>query len=134
MVNSSRRPLRSRDDRAAAPRIEEIVQAPPAGSEAEVIASPESNANGPDDTLAEARRLADSHGMVLARQRQPRGVRPQVQGGNKVRTTCYISLPVRHAMELARLELDMHMSDIIEASVIHYLQAQGLQVEGLPDS
>ena len=47
---------------------------------------------------------------------------------------CYFSPQVRYALDLARLELNMHMSDIIDAAVIDYLLAQGLQVEGLTDS
>ena len=124
MANSAKRPLQSRENRVVTPWLDEKVEA----------ALPESNANTVDDTLAEARRLAEAHGMVLARQRQPRRVRPEVQGDNKVRTTCYFSPQVRHALDLARLELNMHMSDIIDAAVIDYLQAQGLQVEGLTDS
>ena len=124
MANSAKRPLQSRENRGATSRLEETVEA----------ASPEANANSADDTLAEARRLAEVHGMVLTRQRQPRRVRPEVQGDNKVRTTCYFSPQVRHALDLARLELNMHMSDIIDVAVIDYLQAQGLQVEGLTDS
>ena len=124
MANSAKRPLQSRENRGATSRLEETVEA----------ASPEANANSADDTLAEARRLAEVHGMVLTRQRQPRRVRPEVQGDNKVRTTCYFSPQVRHALDLARLELNMHMSDIIDVAVIDYLQAQGLQVEGLIDS
>ena len=124
MANSAKRPLQSRENRGATSRLEETVEA----------ASPEANANSADDPLAEARRLAEVHGMVLTRQRQPRRVRPEVQGDNKVRTTCYFSPQVRHALDLARLELNMHMSDIIDVAVIDYLQAQGLQVEGLTDS
>ena len=124
MANSVKRPLQSRENRGATSRLEETVEA----------ASPEANANSADDPLAEARRLAEVHGMVLTRQRQPRRVRPEVQGDNKVRTTCYFSPQVRHALDLARLELNMHMSDIIDVAVIDYLQAQGLQVEGLTDS
>ena len=124
MANSAKRPLQSRENRGATSRLEETVEA----------ASPEANANSGDDPLAEARRLAEVHGMVLTRQRQPRRVRPEVQGDNKVRTTCYFSPQVRHALDLARLELNMHMSDIIDVAVIDYLQAQGLQVEGLTDS
>ena len=124
MANSAKRPLQSRENRGATSRLEETVEA----------ASPEANANSADDPLAEARRLAEDHGMVLTRQRQPRRVRPEVQGDNKVRTTCYFSPQVRHALDLARLELNMHMSDIIDVAVIDYLQAQGLQVEGLTDS
>ena len=124
MANSAKRPLQSRENRGATSRLEETVEA----------ASPEANANSADDPLAEARQLAEVHGMVLTRQRQPRRVRPEVQGDNKVRTTCYFSPQVRHALDLARLELNMHMSDIIDVAVIDYLQAQGLQVEGLTDS
>ena len=124
MANSGKRPLQSRENRRATPKLEETVEAE----------SPVSNASSADDTLAEARRLAEAHGMVLTRQRQPRRVRPEVQGDNKVRTTCYFSPQVRYALDLARLELNMHMSDIIDAAVIDYLQAQGLQVEGLTDS
>ena len=124
MANSAKRPLQSRENRRAAPKLEETV-----GADSLV-----SNVSSPDDTLAEARRLAEAHGMVLTRQRQPRRVRPEVQGDNKVRTTCYFSPQVRYALDLARLELNMHMSDIIDAAVIDYLQAQGLQVEGLTDS
>ena len=124
MANSAKRPLQSRENRGATSRLEETVEA----------ASPEANANSADDPLAEARRLAEVHGMVLTRQRQPRRVRPEVQEDNKVRTTCYFSPQVRHALDLARLELNMHMSDIIDVAVIDYLQAQGLQVEGLTDS
>ena len=124
MANSAKRPLQSRENRGATFRLEETVEA----------ASPEANANSADDPLAEARRLAEVHGMVLTRQRQPRRVRPEVLGDNKVRTTCYFSPQVRHALDLARLELNMHMSDIIDVAVIDYLQAQGLQVEGLTDS
>ena len=124
MANSAKRPLQSRENRRATPKLEETVEAD----------SPMSNGNSAGDTLAEARRLAEAHGMVLSRQRQPRRVRPEVQGDNKVRTTCYFSPQVRYALDLARLELNMHMSDIIDAAVIDYLQAQGLQVEGLKDS
>ena len=124
MANSAKRPLQSRENRRATAKLEETVEA----------VSPQSNANSADDTLAEARRLAEAHGMVLTRQRQPRRVRPEVQGDNKVRTTCYFSPQVRYALDLARLELNMHMSDIIDAAVIDYLHAQGLQVEGLTDS
>ena len=124
MANSAKRPLQSRENRRATPKLEETVESD----------SPMSNASSADDTLAEARRLAEAHGMVLSRQRQPRRVRPEVQGDNKVRTTCYFSPQVRYALDLARLELNMHMSDIIDAAVIDYLQAQGLQVEGLKDS
>ena len=124
MANSAKRPLQSRENRRATPKLEERVEAD----------SSVSNASNADDTLAEARRLAEAHGMVLTRQRQPRRVRPEVQGDNKVRTTCYFSPQVRYALDLARLELNMHMSDIIDAAVIDYLQAQGLQVEGLTDS
>ena len=124
MANSAKRPLQSRENRRATPKLEDTVEAD----------SPVSNANTSDDTLADVRRLAEAHGMVLTRQRQPRRVRPEVQGGNKVRTTCYFSPQVRYALDLARLELNMHMSDIIDAAVIDYLQAQGLQVEGLTDS
>ena len=124
MANSAKRPLQSRENRRATPKLEEKAEAD----------SPVANANTTDDTLADVRRLAEAHGMVLTRQRQPRRVRPEVQGDNKVRTTCYFSPQVRYALDLARLELNMHMSDIIDAAVIDYLQAQGLQVEGLPDS
>ena len=124
MANSAKRPLQSRENRRATPKLEETVESD----------SPMSNPSSADDTLAEARRLAEAHGMVLSRQRQPRRVRPEVQGDNKVRTTCYFSPQVRYALDLARLELNMHMSDIIDAAVIDYLQAQGLQVEGLKDS
>ena len=124
MANSAKRPLQSRENRRATPKLEETIEAD----------SPTSNASSADDTLAEARRLAEAHGMVLSRQRQPRRVRPEVLGDNKVRTTCYFSPQVRYALDLARLELNMHMSDIIDAAVIDYLQAQGLQVEGLTDS
>ena len=124
MANSAKRPLQSRENRRARPELEEKAEAD----------SPVVNANSTDDTLADVRRLAEAHGMVLTRQRQPRRVRPEVQGDNKIRTTCYFSPQVRYALDLARLELNMHMSDIIDAAVIDYLQAQGLQVEGLPDS
>ncbi len=124
MANSAKRPLQSRENRRTTPKLEERVEAD----------SRMSNVSSADDTLAEARRLAEAHGMVLSRQRQPRRVRPEVQGDNKVRTTCYFSPQVRYALDLARLELNMHMSDIIDAAVIDYLQAQGLQVEGLTDS
>ena len=124
MANSAKRPLQSRENRRATPKLEERVETD----------SSVSNASSADDTLAEARRLAEAHGMVLTRQRQPRRVRPEVQGDNKVRTTCYFSPQVRYALDLARLELNMHMSDIIDAAVIDYLLAQGLQVEGLTDS
>ena len=124
MANSAKRPLQSRENRRARPKLEEKAEAD----------SPVVNANSTDDTLADVRRLAEAHGMVLTRQRQPRRVRPEVQGDNKIRTTCYFSPQVRYALDLARLELNMHMSDIIDAAVIDYLQAQGLQVEGLPDS
>lgn len=124
MANSAKRPLHSRESRRATPKLEEKAEAD----------SPVANANSTDDTLADVRRLAEAHGMVLTRQRQPRRVRPEVQGDNKIRTTCYFSPQVRYALDLARLELNMHMSDIIDAAVIDYLQAQGLQVEGLPDS
>ena len=124
MANPAKRPLQSRENRRATPKLDETVGAD----------SPVSNASSADDTLAEARRLAEAHGMVLTRQRQPRRVRPEVQGDNKVRTTCYFTPQVRYALDLARLELNMHMSDIIDAAVIDYLQAQGLQVEGLTDS
>ena len=124
MANSAKRPLQSRENRRATPKLEERVDAD----------SSVSNASSADDTLAEARRLAEAHGMVLTRQRQPRRVRPEVQGDNKVRTTCYFSPQVRYALDLARLELNMHMSDIVDAAVIDYLLAQGLQVEGLTDS
>ena len=124
MANSAKRPLQSRENRRATPKLEERVE----------VDSSVSNASSADDTLAEVRRLAEAHGMVLTRQRQPRRVRPEVQGDNKVRTTCYFSPQVRYALDLARLELNMHMSDIIDAAVIDYLLAQGLQVEGLTDS
>ena len=124
MANSAKRPLQSRENRRATPKLEEKAEADTSTTDA----------NSTDDTLADVRRLAEAHGMVLTRQRQPRRVRPEVQGDNKIRTTCYFSPQVRYALDLARLELNMHMSDIIDAAVIDYLQAQGLQVEGLPDS
>ena len=117
MTQGNQRPLRSREERARAARSEEFPEEDPAGPE-------------PAGDVEQLRRAAEAQGFSLARERRPSGVRPAVEEG-RVRVACRVSVEVRRAMELARWELNLTFSDIIERGVVLFLDSQGLRVEGV---
>jgi hypothetical protein len=82
----------------------------------------------PEEDISELRRLARSRGYDVRREPRPRRPRPDVHQG-RVSTTCRLAPEVRDAMDLARLELNMNYSDMINAGVIMFLRSQNLRVD-----
>ena len=116
--------LQSLGERRSAPSLGDaldLASGPPEQSEAE-------------EELSRVRELADSHGMVLHRKRRERGVRPKVDKDNKVNVTLRLSLDTRRAMEMARYELDLDFSKMVELALASYFRSEGLRFENLPAS
>ena len=83
--------------------------------------------SGPE--LDDIRRMAQSQGFVLYRERQAPKFRPDADARGGVRMTCRISSPVRRAMEVARMDLNVSYSQIIEAALSLYLDSRGFSVD-----
>ena len=119
MNQQNRRPLVSREDRngvSASNGVE--AEAPPEGD------------GGVEGRLAEVMEIARSEGYIVRKASRHRRVRPWGEGGI-VRFSCRMSAEVREALELAKPELDMHASEIVEKAVIEFLAHRGLRVEGV---
>lgn len=117
MTQRTRRSIRSREER---------------GLDAEVRRFEVGNGvPGPegagDDGLEEVRRLAQSHGFVLSKERRAKKARPDERNG-KVRLSCNVSVAVRDAMERGRYELGMGFSEMVEIGVAMYLESMGLRI------
>ena len=122
MQKSPLKALQSQGERHSAPSLSEAL---------DLANSPSAPADA-DEDLSRVRELAGSHGMVLHRKRRERGVRPMVDKDNKVNVTLRLSLDTRRAMELARYELDLDFSKMVELSLMSYFRSQGLRFENLP--
>ena len=118
MNQQNRRPLVSREDRngASAPNGVEPVVPPEDGSA--------------EGRMAEVMEIARSEGYIVRKASRQRRVRPWGEGGI-VRFSCRMSAEVREALELAKPQLDMHVSEIVEKAVIQFLAHRGLRVEGV---
>jgi hypothetical protein len=82
------------------------------------------------DELDEIRRAAEVHGFSLSRRRRGQRSRARAEDG-RVRTGCSLPVPVRNAVEMARLEFNVPMSEILERAVVYYLMEHGLHVDGV---
>ncbi len=98
-----------------------------AKSQAAEAAPPEGSAVSQD--LEDVRRAAEVHGFSLSRRRRSQRFKAQPEDG-RVRTACSLPVPVRNALEMARLEFNVPMSEILERATVHYLMEQGLRVDG----
>ena len=124
MTQSDKRPpIRSKNERA-----KDRVSQDPAPALDSPAPSDDGAAELPEEALAELRRLASSRGYNVRRESRPRRPRPDVHQG-RVSTTCRLAPEVRDAMDLARLELNMNYSDMINAGVIMFLRSQNLRVD-----
>ena len=111
--------MRSRQERAMAQsQAAEVAEAAPPGGSAV-----------PQD-LEDVRRAAEIHGFSLSRRRRAQHFKAQPEDG-RVRTACSLPVPVRNALEMARLEFNVPMSEILERATVYYLIEQGLQVDGV---
>ena len=99
-----------------------------AKSQADDAGLPEGSAEPQD--LEEVRRAAEVHGFSLSRRRRSQHFKAQPEDG-RVRTACSLPVPVRNALEMARLEFNVPMSEILERATVYYLMDQGLQVDGV---
>ena len=79
------------------------------------------------------KRMALAEGFVLSRERGPRKFRPDPDERGGVRMTCRLSSPVRRAMELARMDMNVSYSEIIEVALSLYLESRGFPVGSLPN-
>ena len=79
------------------------------------------------------RRMAQAEGFALSRERGPRKFRPDPDARGGVRMTCRISSPVRMAMELARMDMNVSYSEIMEVAISLYLESRGFPVDSLPN-
>ena len=77
------------------------------------------------------RRMAQAEGFALSRERGPRKFRPDPDARGGVRMTCRISSPVRMAMELARMDMNVSYSEIMEVAISLYLESRGFPVDSL---
>lgn len=118
MPGDNPRPIRPRNERAAEARSPQAGMVAPAEQQ--------------DTQLAELQEQADALGLNLIRKKRPRRGRPEARPNGKVPMTCHVSLSVRRAMDDARIELNVTLSDLIERSVIHYLRSEGLYADELP--
>ena len=118
--NSTPRTIRARQERAISGAPEPV---PPEG------AAPGGGSPAPEG-LDEIRRAAEAHGFSLSR-RNKRGQRFRAEAEDgRVRTACSLPAPVRHAVEMARVEFNVPMSEILERATVYYLIEQGLHVDG----
>ena len=116
-VNSPPRAIRARQERA-------ISQDPEPASQG--AAAP----GGPaPEELDEIRRAAEVHGFSLSRRRRGQRSRAEPEDG-RVRTACSLPVPVRNAVEMARLEFNVPMSEILERATVYYLMEHGVHVDG----
>lgn len=119
MVNKDGlRPLRSRQQRAG---VDLAGEGKASGGSA-------GDSAGPGSEVDEVRERAASMGYRLSREAKPRSFRPEADASGNVRTTCRLNPAVRKAMEVARLELNVSFSTIIERGVVMYLESEGLRV------
>lgn len=118
-------PIRSRAERAKA-------QSGPAAS----AAPPNGTAPGGEDeqdvTLDGIRELARTMGYEVRKEPRARRPRPETRDG-RISTTCRLHPGVRDAMDRGRLELNMNLSDMVNAGVIMFLRSQNLGVDVDPD-
>ena len=121
--SDERPPIRSRNERAR-----DRVSQEPAPALDSSVPGDDGAADLTEDAIAELRRLASSRGFNVRRESRPRRPRPDVHQG-RVSTTCRLVPEVRDAMDLARLELNMNYSDMINAGVIMFLRSQNLRVD-----
>ena len=104
MTNSERRPIRSLEDRAGlTPEPQDEVEP---GLEEEDL-----------------RKLALDRGFRLVRD-------PRIGKGQRVRMLLHVSVEVRQALEAARGQLGLNYSEIVDRSVVMFLESRGLRVEG----
>ena len=123
MLNSERRPIRSKAER---------------GLEVDVRVGPDGNGSGlgqeggaADAGLEELRQAVESHGFTLSRQKGAVRGRPSVEENGRVRITARVSPALRDAMQEARWELGLTVSGFIEEALVRFLDAEGLRAEGL---
>ena len=112
-------PIRPRGERASgAPLSDGVSSSPSGGGDAD------------SDPVREIREQAQAMGYDV--RRMPRGRRPRPEpepGSGWVSTNCRIHPGVRDVMDQAKLELNMHYSDMVNAGVIMFLKSQGLRID-----
>ena len=109
--------LRSREERAAG-------AAPVKAAEPVEV----DRTSEPSELLVELRARAQELGYNLARESRSRNFRPEPDVSGSVRTTCRLSAGVRRAMEIARLELNVSYTAMIEEGLVMYLDSHGIRV------
>ena len=123
MVDTARRPIRSKEERA----VESDARAG-----AESLEAPSGEGGTAADTGLEDLRLAvQAHGFNLVKERGMARGRPAVQGDGRVRVTTRIAPGLRDAMQAARWELGLTVSGFIEEALVWFLESQGLRAEGV---
>ena len=94
---------------------------------------PSGGVEAPLPGVDDIRRMAQAEGFALSRERGPRKFRPDPDARGGVRMTCRISSPVRMAMELARMDMNVSYSEIMEVAISLYLESRGFPVDSLPN-
>ena len=110
MNNSDRRPIRSREQRSREERSRAVEPS-------------QDDPGSSDSQEEELRRVARDQGFRLVRD-------SRVGRNKRVRTLLHISVEVRQALELARGQLGLNYSEIVDRSVVMFLESRGLRVEG----
>ena len=114
MVQKSRRAIRSREEREIDTSRVAVEQ----------DAAVDDVGNGVDDL----RRLAQEHGYSLSKEPKAKGVRPEAKNG-RVRLTCNVAVEVRDVMEVAKYQIPMDFSEMVNKGVTMLLESMGFRVK-----
>ena len=123
MVNTERRPIRSKEERA--------LESDGRAVSGRLEAASGADGTAPEVGLDDLRLAVQAHGFLLVRERRTARGRPAVGGDGRVRVTTRITPELRDAVQAARWELGLTVSGFIEEALVRFLDSQGLRGEGV---